>query len=158
FASFGFGVGVQIDAQASWNNPSTVAMNYTQTNLRHGQTLDLADTLTPSSGSVTINYSVTGDAAVYGSDLRAPDESCAIATVTPVTCNDGVETTDKLTVGRITDSDTIPCAMPLPGDSPKTCTATKSIQIFKEDFFGIASAEADLVLDESVTVTGTGVS
>lgn len=158
FNSFGFGVGVQIDAQASWSNPSTIAMNYTQSNLRHGQTLDLADTLTPGSGAVTVNYSVTGDAAVYGSDLGGSDESCSIATVTPTTCNDWVETNDNLTVGPITDSDTIPCVMPLPGDSPRTCTATKSIQLFKQDFFGIASAEADLVLDESVTVTGTGVS
>lgn len=156
--SWGFGVGVQIDAQASWNNPSTVAMNYTPTNLRHGQTLDLADTLTPGSGSVTVNYSVTGVAAVYGTDLGGSDESCAVVTVTPATCNDWHETTSNLTVGPITASDSIPCTMPLPGDSPRTCTATKSIQLFKEDFFGIASAEADLVLDESVDVTGNGVS
>jgi hypothetical protein len=158
FSSFGFGVGVTIQAQASWSNPSTIATSYTQSSLRHGQTLDLTDTLTPAAGSVTVDYSVTGDVAVYGSDLGGSDESCAIVTVTPTTCNDWVETTDNLTLGPLTASDTIPCAMPLPGDSPRTCTATKSITLFNEDFFGIASAEADLILDESVTVMGTGVS
>jgi hypothetical protein len=46
----------------------------------------------------------------------------------------------------------------LPGDSPRTWTNTKTIQLLKADLFGIASAEADLILDESVTVTGSGVS
>jgi hypothetical protein len=157
FNSFGFGVGVSVQAQASWNNPSAIGMQYTAGNLRHGQTLDLSDTLTPGAGSVTVNYSVSGVVAVYGTQAGGSDESCAVVTVSNATCNGWELTNDNLTLGPVTDSDTIPCTMPLPGDSPRTCTATKSIQLFKEDFFGIASAEADLILDESVTVTGTGV-
>lgn len=156
--SWGLGVGVQIDAQASWNNPSTIAMNYTPTNLRHGQTLDLTDTLSPGTGSVTVNYSITGDAALYGTDLGGTDESCADVEVSNASCNDWHETTTNLTVGPITASDTIPCAMPLPGDSPSTCSATKSITLVNESLAGIAGFEVDLVLDESVTVTGSGVS
>jgi hypothetical protein len=155
FNTYGFGVSATVQAQASWSNPSTIATQYTAGNLRHGQTLDLSDTLTPGTGSVTVNYSISGVAGVYGTMATGSDVSCV--TVTDTTCSGYTPTTDSQSYGPIPESDTIPCSMPLPGDSPRTCTATKTIQLFKQTFFGFVNVEADLVLDESVTVTGTGV-
>ena len=36
-------------------------------------------------------------------------------------------------MGPLTASDTIPCAIPLPGDSPRDCTNTKSITLWNAD-------------------------
>src|SRR5205085_1681027 len=40
--TWGFGARGQIQAQASWDAPAPVNAQYTQSNLRHGQTLDLS--------------------------------------------------------------------------------------------------------------------
>jgi hypothetical protein len=155
--TWGFGAQATVQAQASWTNPSAVVQQYTASNLRHGATLDLSDTLTPGAGTITVNYSVSGLLGLYGS----PDTgnlSCAVVTVTPTTCNDWVPTTDTLTFGPITDSDTIPCTMPLPGESPRDCSQTKSITLWSANLFDFVSVEVDLILDETVHVTGSGVS
>jgi hypothetical protein len=155
--TWGLGAAATIKAQASWSNPSTVGLQYSAGNLRHGATLDLADTLTPGAGSLKLSYSVTGIAGLYGS----PEEgnlSCAVVVVSNATCNGWVPTTDTVEIGPINDSDTIPCTIPLPGESPRTCSNTKSISLWKASLLEFASAEIKLILDESVTVTGTGVS
>jgi hypothetical protein len=158
--SWGAGAQATVQAQASWSNPSSVALNYSQGNLRHGATLDLADTWSPGSGSVTVNYSVSGNIGLYGTDLGGTDESCSVVSITPTTCNDWHLTTTNVSIGPVTDSDTFACTMPLPGESPRTCSNTKTIQLYKADFLGLGlfTFETDLVLDESVTVTGSGVS
>jgi hypothetical protein len=68
-----------------------------------------------------------------------------------------VPTTDTLMFGPITASDTIPCAIPLPGDSPRDCSKTKQITLWNADLFDFVSVEVDLILDETVHVTGSGV-
>ena len=154
--TWGLGLSGTIQAQASWTNPSAIDLNYSAGTIRRGGTVDLADTLTPGSGSITINYSVTGTVGVFGSP-QTGSLSCAAVAVSNADCNGWVPTTDTLDVGPITASDTIPCAMPLPGDSPRDCSNTKTITVWSGDLFSLASAEVDLVLDETVHVTGSGV-
>lgn len=154
--TWGLGAEATLQAKASWANPATVALNYTAGNLRHGKTLDLADTLTIGSGTVTLDYSVSATLGVFGTP-QTGSLSCAVLTVSPTTCNGWVATTDTTTVGPITASDTIPCDLPLPGDSPRTCSKTKTVNLWSGDLFGIASASVDLVIDESIQVTSAGV-
>lgn len=154
--TWGFGVGANITAQASWNNPAPVGLQYTAANLRHGATLDLTDTLTPGAGTIGVNYSVTGIIGLYGSH-QSGSLSCAILTVTPATCNGWLPTGDTLTLGPISGSDNIPCTMPLPGESPRDCTNTKTITLWNANLFDFVSVGVDLILDEKVTVTGSGV-
>jgi PKD domain len=156
--TWGLGAGATIKAQASWNNPSTVGLQYSAGKLRHGATLDLSDTLTPGAGTVKLDYSVSATVGLYGSPEESSDLSCAVVVVSNASCNGWVPTTDTTEVGPIKESDTIPCTMPLPGDSPRTCSKTKSITLWKGSLFEFASAEVKLILDESVTVTGSGVS
>jgi hypothetical protein len=154
--TWGFGVSGTVQAQASWSNPSTIDANYSAGDIRHGKTVTVNDTLTTGSGSVTINYSVSGLVGLFGS----PDTgslSCAAAAVSNADCNDWVPTTDTLGLGPITGSDTIPCQMPLPGESPRDCTNTKTINLWSADLFDFASVSVDLILDETVHVTGSGV-
>jgi PKD domain/Bacterial Ig-like domain (group 1) len=154
--TWGIGASGLIQAQASWSNPSSIDMNYTAGNLRHGQTLDLNDTLTAGSGSITLNYSASAVIGIFGSP-QSGDLSCAAAAVSNAGCNGWVPTTDSFNVGPITASDTIPCQMPLPGESPRDCSSTKTINLWSADFLGIANASIDLILDETVHVTGSGV-
>jgi hypothetical protein len=156
FNTWGLGLTSTLTAQASWSNPSTFDMSYTPGLLRHGQTLDLADTLTTGAGNVNVDYSLTGTLGIFGSQ-QTGSLSCADAAVSNAGCNGWEPTSDTFGVGPITGSDTIPCVMPLPGESPRVCTNTKTIPIWSQDIFGLASVELNLILDESVTVTGTGV-
>jgi PKD domain len=152
--TWGFGASGQIQAQASWNASATVDATYTQTKLRHGQTLDLSDTLTP--GTITVNYSAVGTLGLFGTP-QTGNLSCAQAAVSNAGCNGWVPTTSTLMFGPINESDTIPCTMPLPGDSPVDCSKTHTIKLWNADLFDFVSVEVDLILDETVHVTGAGV-
>jgi hypothetical protein len=154
--TWGFGASGEIDAQASWDAPAPVNAQYTASNLRHGQTLDLSDTLTPGSGNITINYSASGTLGLFGSP-QTGSLSCADAAVSNAGCNGWLPTDKTLTFGPVTASDTIPCAIPLPGDSPRDCSKTKTIKLWDADLFDFVSVEVDLILDETVHVTGSGV-
>lgn len=154
--TWGFGAGASIAAQASWSNPSTLGLQYSAGDIRHGATVNLADTLKPESGTVKLEYSISATVGLYGT----PEEgelSCAVIVISKASCNGWVATTDTATVGPLHESDTIPCTMPLPGESPTTCSKTKSITLWKGSLFEFASAEAKLILEESATVSGTGV-
>ena len=158
--TWGVGVSGQLQAKASWSNPSTIDATYSSGNIRHGQTVNLTDTLTPGSGSVKIDYSLSGAIGVFGTP-QTGNLSCSDAEVSNAGCNGWVQTTDTLTLGPFTASDTIPCTMPLPGESPRDCSKTKSFTLWNADLsfadVTIASAEIDLIVDETVHVTGSGV-
>jgi hypothetical protein len=157
--SWGAGGQAELTAQASWSDAAPVGLQYSQGNLRHGSTLDLSDTLNPSAGTVTVNYSVSGAVGLYGTDLGGSDESCYIVTISPTPCNDWHLTDKHVDIGPLTDSDSFGCTMPLPGDSPRTCTNTKTINLYHYDFLGLGlfTLNFNLIIDESVTVTGSGV-
>ena len=154
--TYGLGAGVQVQAQATWSNPSTLTTQYTPGLLRQGQTLNTSNTLTPGPGTVTVNYSVSGFAGIYTTSETGSNESCA--TTDPGGCNGWEQTTDGIGLGPIAASDTIPCTMPLPGDSPVLCSKTFSIPLLTAGIPELGSAEVDLDLYESVTVTSTGMS
>jgi PKD domain len=156
FNTWGFGLQATLQAQASLSNPSTIDMSYTAGKLRHGQTLDLADTLTTGAGSVTVNYTANALLGLFGT-LQTGSLSCADAQVSNAQCNGWTATTDTLPIGPITGSDTFPCTMPLPGESPRDCTHTKTITLWNTDLLDFVSVEVDLILDETVTVNGSGV-
>jgi PKD domain len=156
FNTWRLGLEATAQAQASWNNPTTVEMSYTQSNLRHGQTLDLSDKLTIGNGTVHVTYSVSGLLGLYGTQ-QTGNLSCADAQVSGAQCNGWEPTTSTLSIGPITGSDDIPCEMPLPGESPRDCTNTKSITIWDTDIFDFVDVEVNLILEETVHVTGTGV-
>lgn len=155
--TWGFGISGLVQAQASWTNPSSIDVGYNAGDIRHGQTVNVSDTLTPGAGTITVNYSVSGILGLFGSP-QTGSLSCAQAAVSNADCNGWVPTTDTLSLGPITDSDTIPCQMPLPGESPRTCTKTHTIPLWSTDLFDFASVGVSLVVDESVTVTGSGIS
>lgn len=152
---YGLGAGVQVQAQASWSNPSTLTTHYSAGLLRQGQTLDTSDTLTPGAGTVTVNYSVSGFAGIYTTAMSGSDVSCSWVGSSP--CNGWEQTSLGITVGPISDSDTIPCTMPLPGDSPVTCTKTQQVNLLNEGLGPLGGATLNLDLYESLTVTGSGV-
>jgi hypothetical protein len=155
--TWGLGASGLIQAQASWTNPSSIDVGYNAGDIRHGQTVNVSDKLTAGAGTITVTYSVSGRVGVFGS----PDTgslSCAAAAVSGADCNNWVPTTDTVAIGPISDSDTIPCQMPLPGESPRDCTKTHTITLWSGDLFSLASASVDLVVDETVHVTGSGVS
>jgi hypothetical protein len=154
--TWGLGVSGLIQAQASWSNASSIDVQYDPSSIRHGKTLNINDTLTTGSGNVQVNYSISGTVGVFGSP-ETGSLSCAAAAVSGADCNGWVPTTDTTGIGPITGSDTIPCQMPLPGESPRDCSKTKTITLWSGDLFSLASAEVDLVLDETVHVTGSGV-
>ena len=156
FNTWGLGLEASVQAQASWNNPTTIDMSYTQSNLRHGQTLDLSDKLTTGNGTVHVTYSLSGLLGLYGT-LQTGNLSCADAAVSGASCNGWAPTTDTLSIGPITGSDDIPCVMPLPGESPRDCTNTKTIPIWSTDIFDFVDVSVNLILQETVHVTGTGV-
>jgi hypothetical protein len=156
FNTWGLGLQATLQAQASWNAPSTVDLSYTQGKLRHGQTLDLADTLTPGSGNVTVNYSASGLLGLYGT-LETGSLSCADAQVSNAQCHGWEPTNKTLSIGPITGSDTFACDMPLPGDSPRTCSHTKTIPIWSTDIFDFVDVQVNLIVDETVVVDGSGV-
>ena len=155
--TWGLGGEATIKAQASWSNPSKVGLQYSAGNLRHGATLDLSDTLTTEPGNLKLSYSVTGIVGLFGSPQEG-NLSCAVVVVSHASCNGWVPTTDTTEVGPIKESDTIPCTMPLPGESPRECSKTKNITLWSASLDSFASAEVKLILDESVKVTGSGVS
>lgn len=155
--TWGLGASATIKAQASWSNPTKVALQYSAGDIRHGATVNLTDTLNNEPGTLKLSYSVNAIVGLFGSPQEG-NLSCAEVVVSNATCNGWVPTTDTTEVGPISESDTIPCTMPLPGESPRTCSKTKSITLWKASLFEFASAEVKLILDESVEVTGTGVS
>jgi hypothetical protein len=58
--------GISLDMATSMNAPSHNDLNFTDTNLRQGRTLDLANTFTNDSASMNVNYTLSGGLDVYG--------------------------------------------------------------------------------------------
>ena len=91
-----------------WQATTSTALNYDDALLRQGQTLGLSDVLTPSGGTIVATGSVTGSVGL----LNDPTGGTNFG---PSGASDDV---DKNATWTITG-----CAMPLPGDSPRTCVS-----------------------------------
>jgi len=152
--SWGIGGTVELDGQAKWNpGPANTNLQYSAGNLRQGRTLDLVDTLTPQAGTVTINYSVPIEFGIF----NTPGSGGSCGNVTDCNALGWAPNSGETTSTTITESDTIPCTMPLPGDSPVACTKSFEIKIFDGDLFSIIGAKITLPITETVNVTGSGV-
>jgi hypothetical protein len=158
-ASNSYGVGAEVDvtAQAAYNPaPAGVALNYNAGNLMHGKTLDLADTLTPQPGTITVNYAVTGTVGVYETTANCflCDEGCGSLTFP---CNGWFATPFTITAGPITDSDSVACTMPLAADGTRTCSGTHTITLIDTTLFGVVPVKVEIPIAETVKVNGTAV-
>jgi PKD repeat protein len=143
--AWGFGA----DASASvtslaYSASTSTAVTYDDSLLRQGQTLTASDVLTTSGGTITAKGTFTGHYGFYhdtGSGFQ-PDGTLS-AFSKPFTL-------------------TIPCAMPLPGDAPATCTSGPvSEGIVSLDVFDVVTNY--ITIDFSVgfrldvTITNAGV-
>ena len=57
----------------------------------------------------------------------------------------------------VSKGDAVDCALPLPGDSPRTCSKTTPITIFDGDLFGIVGVVVTIPITTTFSVTGDGV-
>jgi PKD repeat protein len=136
------GIQVGVDMATNWSAPSKFDLNYTQSNLRQGSTLDLADTLTNSDGTINVNYTAS---VVLGRFFSA-DNNPADATPTSDTLSFSVSQPDSAT-----------CAVPLPGDSPRTCSHTTSIPIFDGTVLGVVGVTLTVPITTTFSVSSDGV-
>ncbi len=74
-----FSASAAVSAGVDWQSADQVAAAYTDDNLRQGSQLDLADTLTPGSGTLAVNYEVKGNLSVATFDQSLTDSfPCAL--------------------------------------------------------------------------------
>jgi hypothetical protein len=134
----GVTAGVSIDT--SWASPAKSDLNYTPSTLRQGSTLDLTNTFSTSPGPLNVTYKLS----VVVGRFHADDGE----TPTP--------TDDTLTI-PISQGDSVDCAVPLPGDSPRTCSKTTPITVFDGDLFGIVGVTVSIPITTKFTVSGDGI-
>jgi hypothetical protein len=116
FNTWGLGIQATLQAQANWSNPSTIDMDYTAGKVRHGQTLDLADTLTTGAGDCTKTRSFTLWNA--GIDPFASAEVDLLLTQTVTVTGSGVQ---SLRIAVIDAGPSIPNqTLTFGGSSPST--------------------------------------
>lgn len=114
---FALGGEVAADATLTWEAPATDEIEFNDTLVRQGQTLDVPNTLTTKPGVIHVGLDVDAAFGVYAKhpDL-GPDWVQTSATVTKS--------------GEVVGTD-IPCTMPLAGESPRTCEgAQETINVF----------------------------
>ena len=81
--------GLRLDLVTSLSAPSHNDLTFTDTNLRQGKTLDLTNTFTNDSGSLGVEYTLSGSLDVYPLHFDFTES----------------------------ESDTLPCGLPLPSDT-----------------------------------------
>jgi PKD repeat protein len=121
--TWGFGADSSASVTSlSYSSSTSTAVTYDDALLRQGQTLAASDVLTTSGGTITAKGTFTGHYGFYhdtGSGFL-PDGALSSFNK-PFTL-------------------TIPCSMPLPGDSAATCTSgVVSQDIFSQDVFDIVT-------------------
>jgi hypothetical protein len=137
--SFAFGASVTTTVdQLGWTNPSSVAVAYDDALLRQGQTLNLSDTLTNNTGSVTASGILSGSYGLFrdptgGSDFAPTGDTSGFSK-------------------NVTW--TFPCTIPLPGESQRDCTSgAVTTDIADYTLFSVADvAEVDVVLKVVVSL------
>jgi len=137
--SFAFGASVTTTVdQLGWASPSSVAVAYDDTLLRQGQTLNLSDTLTNNTGSVTASGILSGSYGLFrdptgGSDFAPTGDTSGFSK-------------------NVTW--TFACTIPLPGESPRDCTSgAVTTDIADYTLFSVADvADVDVVLKVVVSL------
>jgi PKD domain/Bacterial Ig-like domain (group 3) len=129
-----------VTMDTSWSSPAKSDLEFTPSTLRQGSTLDLTNTLSTGPGSLNVNYTL----GVVIGRFHTDDGG----TPTP--------TADTLSFS-VSQGDSVDCAVPLPGDSPRTCSKTTPITIFDGDLFGIVGVVVTVPITTSFSVNGDGV-
>src|SRR4051794_31660877 len=104
--AFGASVDTTVD-DLKYAGAASTAVSYDDSLLRQGQTVAVTDVLTPGAGIVTAKGSMLVQYGVYR-DASGGTDFTPAGTLTP---------------GNKPFTTTFPCAMPLPGDAPVTCTS-----------------------------------
>lgn len=134
------GVTASVSMDVSWTSPAKSDLDFTPSTLRQGSTLDLTNTFSTSPGALNVNYTL----GVVVGRFHTPDGG----TPTP--------TSDTLSFS-VSQGDSVGCAVPLPGDSPRTCSKTTPITIFDGDLFGIVGVVVTVPITTQFIVNGDGV-
>jgi hypothetical protein len=134
------GASADVTMDTSWTSPAKSDLEYTPSTLRQGSTVDLTNTLSTSPGQLHVNYTLGVVLGRFHSDGGE--------TPTP---------TDDTLSFSVSQGDSVDCALPLPGDSPRTCSKTTPITIFDGDLFGIVGVVVTIPITTSFNVSGDGV-
>ena len=118
-----------VHAVVNWvTAPDPVAVNYTPSNLRQGSNPDISLTNTPSSGSMNVTYSIDISGELIGISLGST---------------------------TVTETQTMPCTIPLTFDPTGSCSGTTDIQLVSvgDCSFPIGTcAELDIPITTTVSV------
>jgi hypothetical protein len=134
------GATADVTMDTSWSSPAKSDLEYTPSTLRQGSTLDLTNTLSTSPGQLNVNYTLGVVIGRFHAD----------ASETPTATGDTLSFS-------VSKGDSVDCALPLPGDSPRTCSKTTPITIFDGDLFGIVGVVVTIPITTSFSVNGDGV-
>ena len=114
---------LSLDLKTSMNAPSHNDLNFTDTNLRQGRTLDLTNKFTNDSGSFAVKYTLGYDLSLYGFHFG----------------------------DSVSEDDTLPdCSLPLLTDS---CSHTKDIKLFDFTLIDLGFAWFDVNVVAPITTT-----
>jgi PKD repeat protein len=140
------GIGVRLTASVSahWTPSAVVSYQYTQSQLRQGQVLDLTDTLVPVAGALSLTWGLSGDAGIYY--FTEPGQPAFPAAGS----QNGVVTIDD------TVTDTSVCPLRLNGDGSYSCQATHSFSVFDASFLG-QGVEISVPVTTTVSIDPDGI-
>ncbi|MBA2720347.1 MAG: PKD domain-containing protein [Chloroflexi bacterium] len=115
----------------SWQATTSTELGFDDVGLRQGRTLGLSDVLTPNGGTIVATGKIEGSAGL----LNDPTGGTNFG-------QSGVS--DDIDKGATW---TAACAMPLPGDSPRTCVSnTQEIELAAKTVAGALLGRLDIVL------------
>jgi hypothetical protein len=142
--SFAFGSTVHtVVDRLDWSSAGSVSIDYDDTLLRQGQTLTLDDTLTTTSGTITAKGAISGSYGLFA------DPAGGTAFVPTSQTKDFAR---DLTW-------TFPCVVPLPGESPRTCTSgVQSVDVDSYTLFTVPfidPTDLDIVFTVGVALQAT---
>ncbi len=141
---FGLGAEASIDSSLTWKAAATDVLTYNGSILRQGQTLDTENTLTTGAGTVDVGFDVSGTFGIYE---RHSDFG-----------GEWVSTTAAVSKSANILAVSIPCVMPLPGESPRSCTsAPTDVTVFSVPVAPGVEVTFGLQFSLTVTVDGSGI-
>jgi PKD domain/Bacterial Ig-like domain (group 3) len=134
------GVTAAVTMDVAWTSPAKSDLEYTPSTLRQGSTLDLTNTFSTSPGPLNVDYTLAVLLGRFHSENGDPPAP-----------------TGDTTGFSVSQGDSVNCAVPLPGDSPRTCSKTTPIVIFDGDLFGVVGVVVSIPITTTFEVNGDGV-
>jgi PKD repeat protein len=140
--AFGADVHTTVD-RLDWSSAASVGVSYDDTLLRQGQTLVLGDLLTTTGGTITATGAITGSYGLFADPSGGTDFAATNSTKTFA---------KDLTW-------TFSCIVPLPGESPRSCTSgTQTVDIDEYTLFTVPFVDPidlDVVFKVGVALTAS---